>query len=67
MLKAKACSVSHTSVEALKRSPWQERAKISQDTLHASVEDFRKRILRCLNHILYPFLLFLFSYVLIKY
>ena len=44
MLKAKTCSVPHPSVDALKQSLQREWAKISQDKLRASVEDFCRRI-----------------------
>ena len=44
MLKTKVSCVVHTSVDLLKTSLLREWAKIPQETLRASVGNFRKRI-----------------------
>ena len=44
MLKAKVSCVSHTSVHVLKTSLLREWAKIPQETMSASVGNFRKII-----------------------
>ena len=43
-LEKKACSVSHTSVEALKRYLVREWAKISQEHYRAAVDKFQRRL-----------------------
>lgn len=49
LLEAKACSVAHSSVDALKQSLQREWVKIPQDKLRASVENFRERIERVIR------------------
>ena len=49
LLKAKVCSVAHPSVDALKTSLLSEWAKIPQETLRASVGNFRQRIKRIIE------------------
>ena len=44
LLETKACLVSHTSAEALKRSLLREWSKIPLGQIRASIEDFRRRI-----------------------
>ena len=44
LLETKACSVGHTSVEALKRSLVREWAKIPQEHYRAVVDEFQRRL-----------------------
>ena len=44
LLEIKVCSFAHPSIDALKQSLQHEWAKISQEELRASVENFRQRI-----------------------
>ena len=43
-LEIKACSVAHTSVEALKLSLVREWAKIPQEHYRAAVDEFQRRL-----------------------
>ena len=49
MLKAKVASVAHPSVDALKTSLFNKWAKIPQETLRASVGNFRHSIKRVIE------------------
>ena len=44
LLETKACSVAHTSLEALRRSLVREWAKISQEHYRAAVDEFQRRL-----------------------
>ena len=43
LLETKACSVAHTSVEALKRSLFREWAKIPQEYYRSAADEFQRR------------------------
>ena len=49
LLEVKVCSVAHLSIDALKQSLQREWAKIFQEELRASVENFRQRIERVIQ------------------
>ena len=49
LLEVKVCSIAHPSINALKQSLQCEWAKISQEELRASVENFRQRIERVIK------------------
>ena len=49
LLEVKVCSVAQPSIDALKQSLQREWAKISQEELRASAENFRQRIERVIQ------------------
>ena len=44
MLETEACSVAHTSVEALKRPLVRDWAKIPQEHYRAALDEFQRRL-----------------------
>ena len=49
ILEAKACSKSHQSIEALKKSLVAAWNKIPQDVIDRAVDDFPKRLQKCID------------------